>query len=939
MDWDTIEAEFKAGLETNWSNGCNMSLRNKENLPPAPPPGKDKFLGIVGMPREGEAFDGESSNMQYILKEVAVLRELSSRQEEKLQAYEKLIISQGTLTETMNHDLVQRIGLLEKSNEADNPIMNRSSYIEKSHNAIQSKYDEMIYDRILKLEDTTTNLKEKLGDDNTIGELGKLMATSLDHINALSALADQTKKKCNQAISLLESLFRALASLQGEDDIAMTDCLKNIVSLDGWDNQQRIVHILMDSLQRIVDKSIRGQVGAAIECLSDLFAPQLRGVEEDLRNCIQNTERSTRKTFDSINGRFEHNEVRLSGSESKISCLESILQEGTIYSKNLKKSIDSVEQDIKGARATIHEQKEVLDMLTLRHGGSSKVSESELATLRKEFSYMKAILDKNTENQYVLRNNTDDIKFELTQSVEKCHVREGEMQARIDRIRDDSREDATKVKAQVQVLIEQQVGELTRKFNRLEYKFDKGEKKKDNRGVVEEHIQGHSRSVAEMKEVKNATKELADGLDSVRQNIADITFDFDDLKQALKALEKKVEISKSGAVNEMGAAIPVPDNSDQDLEGRVCRVEESIAAFRIAMDSLQEEIVMLSQPPTVDVNGGIAGGRDNIDLRQASSGHCENDTSSIEDDKNAPKKVPIGTKKTAPTVLTRSQQCEKAVDSNADVDFPVDSMNRPSKDDGEMVLKSIEKTSQEISSMGIDLSSSDSSFSSSSDEESDDDIIGIKPKETDGDVTEKEAGSDRNGSIETVETKSPSDVLAEQLRIRAEFERDQALKRVQSKGNTTSPQKGMPGPPASFMAPALAPTFMTASSSSSSLSSSADPIVSGSLLGGGGRRGKSGVYASMADEGASKPIFETIAAQSFEPSKPANTLVAMKHVPESNTRKDTIQCSHCLRRIAKASITVHSKSCELRTELCKNGCGLKILVLKMEQHLLTCPKK
>ena len=53
-------------------------------------------------------------------------------------------------------------------------------------------------------------------------------------------------------------------------------------------------------------------------------------------------------------------------------------------------------------------------------------------------------------------------------------------------------------------------------------------------------------------------------------------------------------------------------------------------------------------------------------------------------------------------------------------------------------------------------------------------------------------------------------------------------------------------------------------------------------------------------------------------------------------RKDTVQCTHCLRRLPKNAITAHSKTCELRTELCPNGCGAKLLVLKMQKHLEIC---
>lgn len=52
-----------------------------------------------------------------------------------------------------------------------------------------------------------------------------------------------------------------------------------------------------------------------------------------------------------------------------------------------------------------------------------------------------------------------------------------------------------------------------------------------------------------------------------------------------------------------------------------------------------------------------------------------------------------------------------------------------------------------------------------------------------------------------------------------------------------------------------------------------------------------------------------------------------------------MQCPHCLRRYPKTEITTHTRSCDLRTELCKLGCGSKVRFIKMAQHLETCPKK
>jgi hypothetical protein len=50
-----------------------------------------------------------------------------------------------------------------------------------------------------------------------------------------------------------------------------------------------------------------------------------------------------------------------------------------------------------------------------------------------------------------------------------------------------------------------------------------------------------------------------------------------------------------------------------------------------------------------------------------------------------------------------------------------------------------------------------------------------------------------------------------------------------------------------------------------------------------------------------------------------------------------IQCTHCLRRMPQIDILMHTKTCELRPEQCKFGCGAKITYCKLDQHYETCP--
>lgn len=918
MDWDRIEADLQAQTEAHWSNGSQgqVALRNIENLPLPPPRIAEGGLS-TRVSKFGDV-QGEFG-LNYVVQELRDLREHSYRQAEKLSAYEKLLVSQGTLAETVNSDLLNRVVHLEKLSESGSII---STDINTANTRfIKENYDAMIYDRLGKLEETMAKLQERMGGEDVVGDLGKLVSTSLDHITALGSLTEKAKRKSDQAVALLEAVFQALASLGGggEDDFGM-DLVAQLSSMKG-DNQQtdRIKHLIMDSLQRVVDKSIRGQVGAAIECLGDLFTPQLRGVEVDMRIKLEDVETNMKMAFDAVHERLQHDEKRISGNQAKLFQAESNSLVSVASAKALKETVSGLGEEVRGTRSLLHDQKEMLDVLTLRGGAgsggggggarSTAVTEGEIMAIREDLKRLQGALDKSTEHQHSTRSDVDDLRFDLTQTIEKGHLREGELKVRMDDIRDDAREGTTKLKAQVQGLVEQQLGELTRKFNKLEGKFDKSDRKRDGGVAAPVTTVEQAALGPEVKALEETSKELSEGLDGIRQSIANVTFDLDDLRHAVKTLEKEDSVVPAGA----GEPVPGGGGSDQsELEGRVLRVEESVVTLREAMDALQDEIVMLAQPP--DVSGG-AGGHvdgdniDNIDLRQVDK--KEEEKRDLKNGKEQgmgaeeKSKVPIGTKTVAPSRLDQQQQQQQSELEEGEEgaeDFPVGNEKR--EKEATPKASPVAKVS-----MGIELSSSDSSFSASSDEDSDEeDIIGTMPKQS--------------TSTKQAETPSPSDVLAEQLRIKADFERKEALRRVQSKGAAKSPQK-VSGPPISA-------------------ASSSEPIVSGSLLGGGGRRSKIGGILPASSAGGDTPLFETLAADvdAFEPSKPGTATVSKEHVPvEAPSRKDTIQCSHCLRRIAKADITAHSKSCELRTELCRNGCRAKILVMKMEQHLLTCPKK
>ena len=193
---------------------------------------------------------------------------------------------------------------------------------------IKAKYDDMIYDRLGKLEEATQDLRNRLGE-SVVSDIGKMLDTTLDHVGSLGNITEKAKKKSDQAVLLLESLLQALTASSVADDgdfeTSMIDFFTHAANTDsgGTLQQKRVVHLLMDSLQKTVDKSIRDQIGPAIECLNDLFTPQLQVIESALERKISDVDFNVKSSHAAIFSRFEKNEAALTDIQRSVSNCES----------------------------------------------------------------------------------------------------------------------------------------------------------------------------------------------------------------------------------------------------------------------------------------------------------------------------------------------------------------------------------------------------------------------------------------------------------------------------------------------------------------------------------------------------------------------------------------------------------------------------------------
>ncbi len=169
---------------------------------------------------------------------------------------------------------------------------------------------------------------------------------------------------------------------------------------------------------------------------------------------------------------------------------------------------------------------------------------------------------------------------------------------------------------------------------------------------------------------------------------------------------------------------------------------------------------------------------------------------------------------------------------------------------------------------------------------------------------------------------TPSDLLQSHLKARMDEEHSRAVANAQSRSTSgaTKPIK-----------PAV---------------ESPKPILSGSILAGrdNNSRQKNNVSGIAKQYNTDdKPLYASISESiGLELPKDSTKDAAQRTIAISSgnvPKQDTTQCPHCLRRYPKTELTGHTRICDLRTEACQYGCGIKVRFIKMKQHLEICPNK
>ncbi len=922
MDWNQIEANVEKQtanrlLRTNINGDSHgevdennrESILNSSNFPP--PPVYDRGALVV------PGFHQKGIEGNYLFQELNNLRKFNNQQSSQIQSLEKALMSERKSNGLLQADMMNRIALLESTSKSNAAEHKSNNITDSMSSSSKRSYDDMVFERLIALEDAISISRK--GEAQT-ENIGHVLGTAIDHLYTVSSTAENAREKSVQSINLVEVLLQALYAVGNTADSKSSplDFLTNLATID-QSHRSMIMGLLTESLRGAISNSVKSQIGNATESLMELLSPQLEALKSDIT--------ASEKLSVQFHNVHAQNDGRFARLEERITRLQGMQQSVTSSSTDISAKYDVLLKDLEKDRSDFEAKltniNEKVD--TLKTDGFTGAQNT--THNRDDVSELESTVDLLKNNHVEMQTHIDDSLFDLQNAVEKMKIAEIDTRSRMDKGAEVTRDEIAHVKQanqNMQVTLEQQTGELYRRFSKLETKLEKVEKREKNNPPV-----------------SNVSEESINGfkieLDNLRQSIATVIFDFDDVKIQVKQLDNQIRSINKG--NETKAELSAEEK--ELVFQKVDLFESSLKSVQAEMDLLQEEVVSLSSYPAIkSKDTDVEGNESTANLSKTNSGEVDqkssyNSSSTSEngegindfdlDTTNDKKEVlqntniyriepasPSTDVTTRPTV--GSDDLDESFASESEVPIVDNVVNTVEQQNGN---KSVGDDNDISTDSGSFSDESSSSSSSSSSDEVEEDILGKSPPRK----VETNSNHDTQAHPSSPPGPTPSDVLAEQLRMRATYEREQALKNISAKRTSTGPAgKG-----------AIYDTGKEVSSP--------QPILSGTLL--SGRRSAAGGNNGPTTRSI-KPIYDPSFGYANVPTSSITTNATTsgeKSGPSLIDKRETTQCIHCLKRFPRSEMTSHGSTCVLRTEPCPNGCGAKVRAMKMNQHLGECPKK
>jgi hypothetical protein len=803
--------------------------------------------------------------------------------------------------------------------------------------------------RLQVLEESTRAKEDTYASKESFAQL---LDTTVEQVRALSSITEGARIRSTQSITLTEALIQALYELNSGASGFRLDFLTSLSS--GERQRDQIVRLLIDALQQAISVSVRNQFTPAIEVMSNLFRPQIEAIvasyastEEDLRSSIK-------AVHSAMQTRVDRSAETASRLETSVHECEKATLEMASDLHKLKEIHAASVSSIQGVRETQAAQRMAIDALTATQNNRQSF-ESIFSSSNDKIRSLAANCDALGEALHSLRLDHDSKVAELLRGLEKVKQLETEQARKTERLEGQLKGDVGTVglaQQNLQVRFDQLVNDVSARTAELDRSFTSVYKE-----VEDLKVGSRSRVAASSSSL--SSEELQASVAALSQSLINLTMDTEELRSQQRQFQRSFDDDFGRLSERTGKSVEAVKEAMDALQQELLSVSDNVEGSGRMQDAkiaaLKKEIVKLGSGSVGTASFGVVD--TTPPARRASITSSSSAAASI-----SPKSKTGGvfaeptlasyqrgstttsasaavkskassflagppvsaTRKSATPIIisssssnsNKSAVIKKATTAKAKTP-EIKTTN--TKDKVKVKVKVKVKDKNKDSDSGSDL---EASFLQESEEELEKQQY--REQELDDDsfsASEEEKEAEDLGEDEDEEDEEEEDIIGREVLSPAQRDRQEKLQNLVE---------------LSLVSPAAAAAL---------------PVLSGSLL--SGRSGTAGIKGTT--QGGSggttrTPLFESdlvLGPASASASAPASasaaaeTAAAARRTVEAaaTLKKESVQCMHCLRRLPRPDIVQHVASCELRTEMCPNGCGANVRVLKMTSHIETCPKK
>ena len=521
-----------------------------------------------------------------MMRELAELRQTTQQQGKRMAMLEKMLTSCSESLDAVNNAQFSSSERLETLEHEQRVIATSTAHSsrERAELNIQSK---TLTGRQQALEEAIRGQENQYASKESFAQL---LDTTVEQVRALSVLSESARQRSTQSIALTEALIQALYELNSGPSGFRLDFLSSLSS--GEQQRDQIVKLLIDALQQAISVSVRNQFTPAIECMANLFRPQMESLKRQHEEMTEELKARMTAVQSSLQSRVERTTESSARLEAAVHDCEKTALECSSDVHKLKEIHAATVSSIQGLRESQATQRSAIVALTATQQ-QRQTHESDRAAMRETLRTLSSTVDGLGEGVHSLRLDVDAKVAEILRGQERIRSQEAERARKTERLEGQLKGDLGTVGLSQQSLQQQfdqfvrdistRTVELDRSFSDITRELDAIRRREKDNAVVSGGGGGGGGSGSPVRSTAPAVlkaaeiSELETSLGALSQSLATLTLDVDDIKSQYSEFK-----SAFRAV-------------DEDFGRLTKRTSDSVSAVKEGMDALQSEVVSMSE--------------------------------------------------------------------------------------------------------------------------------------------------------------------------------------------------------------------------------------------------------------------------------------------------------------------------------------------------------